>query len=126
VGFSDGSKQERHAMPTIHAIAQTDPTSWAWVFNQGLAVGLLLLGAWGIYQWGNWFGAQIFIPIRDAAIGHLKATTDTMREIGKSLSDHHEAIKELKTEQKQSFKTLDERLSMLDLRIGKLTDSDRS
>jgi hypothetical protein len=113
-------------MPTIYAIAQTDPTSWAWVFNQGFAVGLLLLIAWGLYQWGNWFGSQIFIPIRDSAISHLKTTTDTMREIGKTLSEHHESIKDLKTEQKQSFTKLEDRLTMLDVRIGKLTDSDRA
>ena len=96
-------------------IGQTDASSWQWLLNQGFAVAVVFALGYVIYQWGIWIGGNIFVPMRDAAISHLRTTTDTMREIGKTLGDQHAAIRRL-----------DERIGQLDLRIGKINDSERS
>jgi len=98
-----------------YIIGQADASNWQWLLNQGFAVAVVFTLGYVIYKLGIWVGGNIFIPIRDAGIAHLQTTTDTMREIGKTLTDQHAAIKRL-----------DERIGQLDLRIGKINDSERT
>lgn len=74
-------------------ILANDSVGWAWVFNQGFAAGLLLLTAFGLYYALRWFGAAVVIPVRDALVAHLSATTATMKDIGQTLEGTHDEIK---------------------------------
>ena len=56
-------------------------TDWAWVTNQGLAVGLLLAVGYAFYAACKWAGVVLIVPIRDAAIHHLEVVSTTLTHV---------------------------------------------
>lgn len=80
----------------MFVIAQ-QPTEIVYWFNQGFAVLLVITLGWAIYRWLCWAGVNLLVPAKDAAVEHLKQTTDTMRQVKDTLADQHGAILEIRT-----------------------------
>lgn len=66
----------------------------SWLINQGLAVALLLILLWAMWKGVAWCGSAFLVPLRDAAIEHL-------REVGQSLESLATCLKELGAETKE-------------------------
>lgn len=118
-------------MPTL--FAEADPPSWAWIMNQGLAIAIIFAIGMAAWRAIDWAAANLFVPMRDAAIGHLRDFQLTMREVCKTLSDQHESIKELRekiteADEKKHAAILQLHVKMeaFDAKLQALTDSDRA
>lgn len=114
-------------------LLETETPSWAWLVNQGLAIAIifgLAMGGWRIIDWS---ATNLWIPLRDAAIGHLAEFQKTMREVSKELTGQHESIRGLRDKINEAdekkfaaIMQLHQRMQALEVGIAKLTDSDRS
>lgn len=72
-----------------------------WTQNNGLAVVLLfaaiLIGCYATMKVSRWMGSNILLPLKDAAIGHLKRTDDTLSTVKDTLQEISTQMRESST-----------------------------
>jgi hypothetical protein len=84
-------------MKAVFVLAQDiAPTHFAYWFNQGFAVLVVIALGWAVYGWIRWAGVNLLVPLKDAGIAHLKETTTTMKSLQVTLADQHTTVVEIK------------------------------
>jgi hypothetical protein len=90
----------------VYFLAQGDAANhWVYWFNQGFAVLIVIALGWAAYGWIRWAGVNMLVPLKDAAIDHLRETTNTMKQVQTTLADQHRDVQEIKS----SVNTLNQR-----------------
>jgi hypothetical protein len=83
-------------MKNVFVLAQDiAPTHFAYWFNQGFAVLVVIALGWAVYGWIRWAGVNVLVPLKDAGIEYLKETTTTMKTVQVTLADQHNVVKDI-------------------------------
>lgn len=109
-------------------VKETGDTLSRWTLDNGLAVVLLFIGIAAVlyvvvYQGRKvfmWVGANIILPLKDAAITHLattdaamKTTSSTMQEMQVTFTGIHEEIKATRAANEAATQTIHKRFDEL-------------
>jgi len=65
---------------------------WTWVFNQGLAVAIVIGIAWAGYHSIRWAASELFVPLKNAAVTHLETVGNTLTEASETLKTVHQKL----------------------------------
>lgn len=84
-------------MKNVFVLAQEiGPSHFAYWFNQGFAVLVVIALGWAVYGWIRWAGVNLLVPLKDAGVDHLRQTTTTMKSLQVTLADQHTVVREMK------------------------------
>lgn len=89
-------------MPTVIGDPKVSD-AMQWISNNGLAVVLLLAIFYAAWCGSKWFGKNVIVPMKDAAITHLNDTNEALKanaKVNEKVSDNldllHADIKDIK------------------------------
>ncbi len=63
-----------------------------WIFNNGLAVAIILAILYGLWKGSTAFFSMVLVPLKDAAISHLQSTTQHLDATNKTLEKTGETM----------------------------------
>jgi hypothetical protein len=83
-------------MKNVFVLAQDiAPTHFAYWFNQGFAVLVVIALGWAVYGWIRWAGKELAVPLKNAGVEYLKESTTTMKSLQVSLAEQNNVVKDI-------------------------------
>jgi hypothetical protein len=87
-------------MKNVFVLAQDiAPTHFAYWFNQGFAVLVVIALGWAFYGWIRWAGVNLGLPLFKAHISYLDASTEGIKQATDGIktvlanqADHHREL----------------------------------